>query len=173
MPQHIPVTFYGPWSLLVVRQDATVQRRLTISRSDNSDGSFPATLGLAIPEIRGNKWTVDLPVPLSGFEFGDVPIQRTVNVTQSDGLVVTLSSDVLKPINRPVNDPEFRPGAVTAVPSDLLVFLKYLDPVANPPGPTNPFDFTIPREWLSPGKEPYPSAPSPSRSPRNTYGRGS
>lgn len=151
-----------------MREDATVQRRLTISGSDNSDGSFPATLGLAIPEIKGDKWTIDLPVPLSGFEFGDVPIQRTVDVTQSDGLVVTLTSDNLLPSNDPAH-----PGVVRLVPSNLLVFLRYLDPVANPPGPSNPFDFTIPNEWVRPGKAPYPTAPSRTPSPGKTYGEGS
>jgi hypothetical protein len=81
------VTFYGPWSLLVMSKDAQLEGRVTISGSANSDGSFPGTPGLTIARIDGEEWTVNLEWSAEGgATWTSSAIRQTMGVTQTDGL---------------------------------------------------------------------------------------
>ena len=130
-------TFYGPWSLLVTAQEGDYKQRFTISRSDNSDGSFAGTVGAAVARIDGAQWSINLEWSSdNGVTWHDSAIRRMDEVTAADGLVVTLGADD--------NLPQLRDNDF----NDLVVFLKCLDPDVNPPPPASIYDFTIPPDWI-------------------------
>ena len=133
------ITFFGPWSLRVLSKGASFEERVTIRGSENSDGSFPGTPGMAIAEIRGAEWTVEMEWRGGGVTWHPSAIRRTDEVTQADGLVVTLGADDNLPALR---DNDF---------NDLVIFLKYLDPKVNPPPSPNWYDFTLDPDWVRPG----------------------
>jgi len=135
----------------VQSKDAAFEERVTISGSDNSDGSFPGTPGVMIPAIRGDEWAVELEWSSDGgATWYPSAIRRTDGVTDADGLVVVLGADDNVPAAR---DNDF---------NDLVVQFVYLDQAANPPPPAKPYDFTIPRDWLrraEPDRPPGDSTP--------------
>jgi hypothetical protein len=133
-------TFFGPWSLRVVSKDASFEERVTIQGSQNSNGSFPGTPGTTIAEIRGAEWTLEMEWSSDGgATWHPSDIRRTHEVTQADGLVVTLGADDNQPALR---DHDF---------NDLVISLKYLDKRVNPPPNPSWYDFTIYPEWVRPG----------------------
>jgi hypothetical protein len=133
------ITFFGPWSLRVLSKDAAFEERVTIRGSQNSDGSFPGIPGTTIAAIQGAEWTVEMEWSSDGgVTWNPSAIRRTDEVTQADGLVVTLGADDNVPERR---DSDF---------NDLVVFLKCLDPKVNPPPNPDWYDFTLPVDAVRP-----------------------
>jgi hypothetical protein len=136
-------TFFGNWSLLILSKDAAFAERVTIAGSDNSDGSIDGVAGQTLAEIRGDEWTAEMEWSSDGgVTWHPSAIRRTMSVTDTDGVIVTLGADD--------NEPAARDGDF----NDLVSVFAYLDPEVNPPGPVGGgFDFTIPEEWVIQGPD--------------------
>jgi hypothetical protein len=136
-------TFFGTWSLLIQSKDAAFAERVTISGSENSDGSIDGIAGQFIPEILGDEWTAEMEWSGDGgATWHPSAIRRTMAVTDADGIVITLGADD--------NEPAARDGDF----NDLVAVFTYLDPSVNPVGPPGGgFDFSIPEEWVRQGPD--------------------
>jgi hypothetical protein len=133
----MPITFYGKWSLEVIRNVEESQQRLRIVGSVASDGIVDGTVGTHVAEIDGNAWNVFMERSSDGgATWLENIVQRTPSVTPKDGLIVTLfgDDDIVAPQN-----------------SDVTIQFVYLNPQVNPQGPANPpYIYTLPPEQFWP-----------------------
>ena len=128
----MPVTFYGKWSLEVVRNLHLFEERVRIVGSLASDGTVDGAVGTQVAAIDGTSWDIFMEERRILGVWEPQLIFRIPSVTPQDGLIVTLYSV-------PPQDGIF------------AVKFKYLNTQVNPPGPsTPPFGFTLPPSSFRP-----------------------
>lgn len=126
-----PVTFYGPWDVVIAEADAFDFLAFEVRGSDNADGihvlkeGHPPSL-----EVRGAKWTLDLGAVSLQNEFEQSRyFNRKTTSGPPRGLTVTLDSHRLT-------------GGFGPLYLGIRLDCVCLDETLNPPQIPNPYDFT-------------------------------